>query len=395
MSELIDRSVPIHILVIGGGVSATAFVAAIRARGYEESITVVSAESDSPYDRPPLTKELFTRDEPSSLFEQFGPGSEDAEWVLDTRATKIEVLVDEIRVEFEDEPPVTAGGVVLATGVEPVVPAGWGDVLTISSWYDAKALRLFMEPGRHLGIVGAGWLGLELASSAAAAGCRVTLVDMERLPLGHVLPPEVSERIAGWIEDAGITFHGGHPVTSAKLRTIVTDEMAVICDVVVAALGARPRTEWLPPIALLDTGHVWTDTAGRTALRDVWAIGDVAAPYGNADQHWNAAVASAERTAAALMGREPAQSPTPTVFSTMFGRDLDVVGWPRRDLDVVWRGEGEAWTALMHEGGVLHAGLVVGRPRDVADLRRLLRDGPREIDIEWAVETPRLRLPSP
>jgi len=241
--------------------------------------------------------------------------------------------------------------------------------------------------------VGAGWLGLELASSAAAAGCEVTVLDMAPAPLGQVVPPAVSSRVARWLEDAGVAFHGGEAVTAAGERAIVTGAAEREFDVVVVALGARPNTEWLPRELAPDGAHVPTDAAGRTALPGVWAIGDVAAPEGRADQHWNAAVASAERAAAALTGGEPARIPPPTAFSTMFGRDLDVVGWPRPDLEVAWRGGDGAWTALLHHGEVLHAGVVVGRPRDVADLRRLLADGPREVDLAWAVEAPRLRAP--
>ncbi|MDO5495322.1 MAG: FAD/NAD(P)-binding oxidoreductase [bacterium] len=385
---------PSGVLVIGGGLSASALVTALRARGFAGGITVAGAEPHPPYDRPPLTKDL-TRPDPSPLLEQF-PGAAHARWLPGLRATSLTPLPDGgARVSFESHPPLGAPAVVIATGASAVLPPGWEGAATISTWDDALRLRASLAPAphtpAHLGIAGAGWLGVELASSAAAAGHRVTLVGAPHLPLGTVLPPDAAHQVLGWLSEGGVTYRGGHPVTEASRTRIVTEQGEVSCDVVVGAVGARPATDWLPADLLARGGHVAADGTGRTAWGGVWAVGDAASSY----RHWNAAVASAERCAADLMGEEPAPVPVPHVFSTIAGRDVDVIGWPRPDLGVVWRGDpdGEAWTALLHGGGKVHAGVVVGRPRDAADLRRLLADGPAGMDLWWAAEAARLRAP--
>lgn len=443
---------PTEVLVIGGGLAATALTHALRSRGFAGPITVAGAEAAPPYDRPPLTKALLTSPAPSPLLEQF-PAAAQATWRAGHTATSLDPLPDGgARVTFEGARALEAPCVVVATGARPLLPPAWDGVLTISTWEDAEALRTRLAsaagdaggadtdradkdradaghapPGSggggprsaSVGIVGGGWLGLELASSLAAAGHHAEVTDIAVQPLGTLLPPEVGRRIARWLADAGVTFHGGHPVTEAGTRRtgedtpagspvteageavtaagtpvveagtarIVTDGREAGYDVVVGALGARPGTEWLPADLLTPGGHVAVDGSGRTARAGVWAVGDAS----SSEQHWNAAVGSAQRCAAAILGQEAPRTPPPVVFSTMFGRDVDVVGWPRPDLAVAWRGEGEEWTALLHEGGTLHAGVVVGRPRDVADLRRLLADGPATLDLPAAVAAPRLR----
>nr|NLD39803.1 FAD-dependent oxidoreductase [Actinomycetales bacterium] len=219
------------VLIIGGGLAASALVTALRARGFTGAITVAGAEEGPAYDRPPLTKQLLTRTTPSLLSDQFGVAG--AEWRGGLRATSLTPLPDGgASVSFDPQLPagggrdavssgdhgsaVSAGGgrdavspaafprldapqVVLATGAGPVVPRGWDGVSTISTWEDAAALRQRLAPGARLGIVGAGWLGLELASSAAAAGGEVTVLDMAPAPLGQVVPPAVSSRVARWL----------------------------------------------------------------------------------------------------------------------------------------------------------------------------------------------------
>ncbi len=289
--------------------------------------------------------------------------------------------------------------VVIATGVEPFVPPLLAGALTLANWEDARRLRSELTPGRHLAIIGGGWIGLELASSASRAGLRVTVIELGGRPL-PLLPTEVSDRVGEWLGESGVEFVPAG-VEALRGHEVVTSGGVIRADVVVAALGSRPRTGWLPVEWRTPTGHLPVDRAGHVVVDDgapvpgAWAIGDVAAVDGVPHQHWNAAVAAAERCAAALTGEEPGRVPAPHVFSTMFGRDLDLVGWPQRDLAIAWRGgdsSGDSWTALMHgRDGRTHAGLVVGRPRDVADLKKLLANGPAAVDAREAAVAPRLR----
>jgi hypothetical protein len=168
----------------------------------------------------------------------------------------------------------------------------------------------------------------------------------------------------------------------------LADGREVAGDVVVAALGARPATAWLPAGWLTPGGHIRTDAAGRIPdAPGMWAIGDCAAD-GVGGQHWNAAVAAAQRCARALLGHEVPPIPPPTVFSSMFGHQVDLVGRTAPDLAVLLR-EGDGWTALLLDDDALVAGLAVDRPRDVAALRRALATGRPVIDREAAADASR------
>ncbi len=375
------------ILVVGGGLAATALAGSLRAGGFAGRIVVASDETRLPYDRPPLTKELFTRDSPVDLCTDLGLDPAAVEWRLGLRATRLRAGA----VEFADadgrSEVLAADAVVLATGARPAPPPAWQGVHVLSTWDDAQRLRSRLTPGAGVVVVGAGWIGLELAGTATAAGARVTLVDGAARPLGTLLPAPVGARIATWLADAGVTLVP-RGVSGASATGVRLDGGTHLpADVVVAAVGARPATGWLPGRWLAPSGHVRVDD--RQAVADgLWAIGDCAAVAGLPDQHWNAAVASAQRCAAAILGTEPPARRAPTVFSAILGRAVDLVGRPSPALDVVWREE-RGWTALLFQGDALAAGLAVDRPRDVAALRRLLADGPVRLGRDTAADPAR------
>lgn len=450
---------PSDVLVIGGGLAATALVAALRGRGYEGQIIVASEEDRLPYDRPPLSKHLFDRTEPASLLDEFGLTEDSATWLLGARAVAIAPHGDggaEVQLEIAEDDPshrervsIISPAVVLATGCAPAVPAPLAGALTLATWDDAQVLRRALTPGTRLAIVGGGWIGMELASVATEAGLDVDVIDQTDAPLGRVLPRAVGERIAagsragvaprshtagaspddpsrssvGTPDSAAaanpagyrgtLTFHGGSVATGVSARDVTLASGAKIpADVVVAAVGVTPRTDWMPPAWLDRARRVVVGASGEVAgVPGVWAIGDIASSH----QHWNSAVESAERAADAILSRETGPAPAPHVFSTMFGHDVDVIGWPTASADVTWREDGETagvvaasagaetpsaragrhaevWTALLSVGGRLTAGVVVGRPRDAAGLKRLLAGGPAACDVA-ALADPTARLP--
>lgn len=376
-------------LVLGAGLAATALVAALRSGGFAGEITV--AGDEDPYDRPPLTKELFARSAPEDLREQFSLAADAAAWIR-ARATGIEGGVVTLRDGAGRATTATAGAVVLALGSRPIVPVGWEGVRTLSRWHDAVALRTALAPGAHLVIAGAGWIGLELASSAAAEGVTVTVVEDTGRPLGRLLPEPVAERVTAWLRavtPGTVTLVEGRVATASPTTLDLTDGRVVRGDVVVAALGARPATDWLPRQWLGPAGHVRTALSGTVrGASGIWAIGDCAAAPGG--QHWNAAVASAQRCADALLGNPVADPPVPSVFSTMFGRRVELVGHASPGHEVLWReGRGNGWAALFMDGDDLVGGLVVDRPRDVAALRRLVGGGRPVLDRAAAADPAR------
>lgn len=355
-----------EILIVGGGLSAAALVGSLRRRGSNAAITVLGAEQIPPYDRPPLSKELFERDAPVWLTEEFAIADGDATWVLGAAAAQLVpggVVDDAGRVWRADQ-------IVIATGVAPHVP--WPDVRTLATWDDAHAVRTALDDARSTAIIGAGWLGLEIASAARSRGVAATVIDAASGPLGTLLPPDLSERIRGWLTESGAEFLGGVLVESADSRNVRVSGGVIAADCVIAALGSAPQTGWLPAELLAHTCHIRTDGDGR--VRDgLWAIGDCAAPNGSAHPHWNDALASAERCAAALMEDDPPRPHVPHGYSTLFGRDAQILGDPDPSLTAdVTETPGGGWTAQMSDGEELRAVLTVDSPREVARARKAL-----------------------
>lgn len=424
---------PPTVLVVGAGLAGARSAAELCTQGFDGRIVVVGAEPRAPYDRPPLSKHLFDRPEPTWLSDELGIdlGSLADEVLLGTAAVALEVLTDDVadgaparyRVRLDDGRHVDADAVVLATGSVPRVRRGWEDALTLHSPADAARLRAALAPEGsrppHLICIGAGWIGAEVSGVAAAAGARVTVLEAGPAPLTAAVGPRVGELTRAWYD--AVTLETGVIVTEASAREVtLADGRRLRADAVLAAVGARPATDWLGGtvaglVPLLADGSIAvdeqlrpTDPSGRpvAGLDRVRVVGDCATrasvrhgevPGG----HWDAALRGPQAAVASLLRTlepddgpagpvtETAPDPAPYVFSTQFGRELVLYGRPRADGaghdDVLLRGDPtepagpgyEGWAALWFApddgspGRTLEAVLTVDRPRDVAAARRL------------------------
>ncbi|WP_435738857.1 FAD-dependent oxidoreductase [Cellulosimicrobium sp. PMB13] len=417
--------VPSSVVVVGAGLAGARTVAALRQLGFDGTLTLLGAEGVPPYDRPPLSKELLTRPGPAWLVEDLG--IDVATLVDDLRLADPAVgltLPDDdahaFAVTTRSGDVVRADAVVLAVGSEPVRPLGWETASVLHTTADAAALRERVAPGLRLAVVGAGWIGAEIAGVAAGAGAEVTVVEAGATPLERQLGPAVGTHLARWYADAGARLVTGVPVVEVRPDgVLLADGTQVAADVVLAAVGARPATAWLDGAVPRDArGAVPVDATG--AVRDVpglWAVGDCATrdhpvlgpvPGG----HWSAALHDPEPTARALMGLDADDAPPhpPYVFSQQLGHDLALFGTPAVTDEVVLRGDPaggatgrEAWAALYvepddgtsarrpDEGGRavrrVRAVLLVDSPRDVGAVRRLFTRTPRpELALEQATD---------
>lgn len=400
-------------VVVGAGLAGAQTVAALRSAGAAGRITVLGAEGVAPYDRPPLSKQLFTRTSPV--------------WVVEETGADIIALADEVLL---DDPAValapgtdghanvvtTASGrrveadvVVLACGSEPVRPTGWESARTLHTAADAADLRAALAPGRRLVCIGAGWIGAEVAGAAAAEGIEVTVVEAAEAPLHRQLGAEVGALLSTWYDAAGVSLVTGVTVTAVDAAGVHVDHgthpETLGADVVLAAVGARPATGWLDgAVARGPRGEVLTDAQGRVvggAQPAVWAVGDCAARsdavWGTVHGgHWSAALLDPGTVARSVLGLETPPVPAPYVFSTQLGHDLALFGLPEPTTDrVVLRGdpaEGGGWVACYVSSEALVTGiLVVDSPRDVAAARRLMAHGPARLDL-GAVADPHVPL---
>ena len=388
------------VLVVGAGLAAFGTVRALREHGFTGQIRLLGAEGVAPYDRPPLSKHLLDRTTPVWLAEEqhfdLAAAVDDLRLAEPARAlqvseTSVEVVTDSAQYR--------ADAVVLACGARARRPAGWDSALTLHTAADAAALRAELTPGRHLVCIGAGWIGAELAGVARGAGLEVTVLEAARAPLAGVLGERIGGRLRPWYDALGITVTLAAQVAAVGLgRVLLRGGRAVTGDVVVAAVGAQPATEWLGgAIPLTSTGAIRVDVGHRVVglPPHVIAVGDCAERFSPRHGwvpggHWDAALRGPEIAVRTLLGEsdpgdEPGSDPAPYVFSTQLGHDLTLTGLPRPGDDVVLREGDPGWTALYlahhpsRGARELHAVLTVDQPRDVTASRRLF--GAAELPI--------------
>ncbi|MCL3859902.1 FAD-dependent oxidoreductase [Actinotalea sp. K2] len=374
------------VVVVGAGLAAAQTVAALRAEGFDGCLTVLGGEGLEPYDRPPLSKELLTRTEPAWLRDELGTDLHLADDVrLAEPATGLTLGPHDVEV-VTSTGGVRADAAVLATGSTAVRPPGWQGALTLHTAADAHLLRTALTPGARLVVIGAGWIGAEVAGVAAAAGVEVTVVEAASAPLATALGADVGALTVPWYAAAGVRLVTGARVVRVGPGAVeLADGEVLGADVVLAAVGARPASGWwgeaLPVSA---DGSLAVDEQYRVigAPGRVVAVGDLArrrSPRHGwvAGGHWDGALRGPATAVRGLLGhpaRGPADDPAPYVFSTQLGHELAGYGVPGPLDDVVLRGDpatsgGVLWfTAGTEE---LRAVLVVDRPRDVAAARRL------------------------
>lgn len=380
------------ILVVGAGLAGLRVAAELRARGFAGTLTVAGAEPLPPYDRPPLSKHLFDRAEPAWLADD-GLGDLAAladDVLLGHRATALRAEAEAAEVDLAGpagERTLRADAVVLALGAHAVAPPTWQGALTLHTAEDAARLREASHAGARLIVVGAGWIGAEVAGQAAAHGCEVTVLEAAPAPLARQAGTAVGGRTVPWYAAAGVELRCTTPVREIRPGEVVLDDETLGADVVLAAIGVRPATGWLAgTLPLTLAGAIPVDAAGRVTggPSRIRAVGDCAemttaelgpVPGG----HWDAALTHPAALAAGLLGQDLPPLPAPYVFSAQLGHDIAVVGTPREDARLIDRGDDEAWTALYVTGPAaaprLLAGLAADRPRDVGHLRRLLAAG--------------------
>ncbi|TXS03014.1 NAD(P)/FAD-dependent oxidoreductase [Streptomyces sp. col6] len=379
-----------RVVVAGAGMAGVQTAVALREQGFTGLVTLIGAEPHQPYDRPPLSKAVLLGKAEESAFDIDFEGLGIA-LHLGCEVTGVRAGDHELDTSAG---PVPYDVLVLATGAEPVaLPGSDGvpGVHLLRTLDDAARLRPVLEAGHPVVVVGAGWIGAEFATAARAAGCEVTVVEAADRPLAGALPAEVAAPMAGWYEESGARLLTGARVARVESGAVVLDDGRILpAGAVVVGIGARPATGWLAGsgIALGPEGSVTADAALRTSLPDVYAVGDCAsfpsARYGTrlVVHHWDNAL-QGPRTAAAHIAAEgadiPPYDPVPYFWSEQFGRFVQYAGHHADADTLLWRGDPAepAWSVCWLRDGVLVAVLAVGRPRDLAQGRRLIEAGSR------------------
>ncbi len=363
---------------------------ALREQGFTGSVTLIGAEPHQPYDRPPLSKAVLLGTAEGSAFdvdfEALGIELRLGREVLGVRPAEHELATA--------EGPVPYDVLVLATGAEPIRLPGAESVPGVHllrTLDDAERLRPVLARQHDIVVVGAGWIGAEFATAAREAGCAVTVVEAADRPLAGALLAEVAAPMAAWYADAGATLRTHARVRSVEPGAVLLDDGSRLpADAVVVGIGARPATAWLAGsgIELGSHGEVVADDRLRTSAPDVYAVGDCASfPSGRYGErllvhHWDNALQGPRTVAANILGGATGEppavyDPVPYFWSEQFGRFVQYAGHHASADTTLWRGDptGPSWTVCWLREGRLVALLAVGRPRDLAQGRRLIEAG--------------------
>ncbi|MFJ9718302.1 NAD(P)/FAD-dependent oxidoreductase [Streptomyces sp. NPDC101213] len=392
-----------RVVVVGAGMAGVQTAVALREQGFDGTVVVVGAEPHQPYDRPPLSKAVLLGKAEHSAFD-VDFESLDVELRLGSEALGVRPADHELDTGAG---PVPYDVLVLATGAEPIrLPGAEGvpGVHLLRTLDDAERLRPVLA-GRHdIVVVGAGWIGAEFATAARGAGCAVTVVEAADRPLAGALPADVTAAMAAWYADSGTDLRTRTRVRRVEPGAVLLDDGSRLpADAVVVGIGARPATAWLAGsgIELGRHGEVVADAGLRTSLPDVYAVGDCASfPSGRYGErllihHWDNALQGPRTVAANILGTAaggvPAiYDPVPYFWSEQFGRFVQYAGHHSGADTTLWRGDpaGPAWTVCWLRDGRLVALLAVGRPRDLAQGRRLIESG-APLDPELVVDPER------
>ncbi|MFE7800729.1 NAD(P)/FAD-dependent oxidoreductase [Nocardia sp. NPDC057440] len=385
------------IVIVGAGLAGLRTAEELRRAGYEGDLILVGEESRLPYDRPPLSKQ-FVRGEtddttlrPEEFFVE-----KQIDLRLNTRAVGVDTAARQ--VALADGSALDYAQLIIATGLRPRRLPGLPDlkgVHVLRGYADAAALRAELSGASRALVVGAGFIGCELAASFRAGGVQVVLIEPQPTPLASVLGEQVGALVARMHRAEGVDLRCGtgldtflaaddaDRVRGARL----SDGSEVHADLVVIGVGSRPVTEWLADsaIALAEPaagGGVLADEVGRTSVEGVWAVGDVAAWLHETGQrkrveHWTNAGEQAKLLACALLGAQPPTAArVPYFWSDQYDVKIQALGTPTATDEVhIVSDDGRKFLAYYTQDGNLTGVVGAGMTAQVMKVRAKIAAG--------------------
>jgi 3-phenylpropionate/trans-cinnamate dioxygenase ferredoxin reductase subunit len=382
-----------HVAVVGASLAGLRTVEALRREGFEGRITVIGAEASLPYDRPPLSKQFLVDDWEEEKLALARDGVEElkADWKLGVAALSLDS--DARRLTLSDGTAVEADAIVLATGTRARrLPFGQdlSGVLELRNLADARKLREALSNLPRVVVVGAGFIGMEVAASCRQKGCEVTVVEPLSAPLIRGLGPVLGERVADRHREAGVIFKLGVGVegfegTDCVTGVRLTGGEVLPAEVVIVGVGAAPATEWLDGAALEIDNGVLCDATGSTGREGIFALGDCARwlntryPERPRFEHWTSAVEQSEVVAKRIVhGDAEDFAPIPYVWTDQFDLRISIAGEIQEGDEMhICLGsiEEDRFLALFGRAGRLAAAVGFKRPRQLNGLRRKMAEG--------------------
>lgn len=380
-------------VILGAGLAGGRAAESLRARGFDGRVVLVGEEPDGPYERPQLSKEVLAgrKTADQTLLRPAVRWRDDGiELVTSTRAVRI--LPHERAVLLSDGGRLVADKLLLATGVRArrldVPGAELAGVHSLRTLADAVAIRAHLEPGAPVVVVGAGFIGSEAAASAREAGCPVTVLEPQPVPLRAVLGNRLGVAYAGYHRRRGVDMRTGVGVRriegDGRVRAVIaTDGSRIDAACVVVGVGVEPMDDLATDAGIDTADGIVVDAFCRTSLPGVYAAGDVARapnPYFGAParvEHWQNAQNQGVAAAGSMLGDRTEFAEVPWFWSDLYDLNLQVAGVPGRADRMVLRGDpdDERFCAFYLRDGALVGALAVNRPRDLRAAMSLIRSG--------------------
>lgn len=413
------------IVIVGAGQAGGWAATTLRSRGYDGRVLLLGEEPHAPYERPPLSKAVLSGQaaaDSTELFSAARLADLDIEFRPGIAATRLRV--DDKQVELSDGASAGYDKLILCTGGRPVVPALPGvssaAVHVLRTRDDAMRLRAQLGPGKHVVIVGGGWIGLEVAATARQSGSRVTVLEQAGRLCARSVQPGVSAHLAALHAAHGVEVRLGaslcavHPQPDGRAVAELADGSAIAADAVVLGVGLQANDALARAAGIECERGVLVDAYCRTSAVDVYAAGDVAVSvYGGAVHtgavHTGAALAGAahagaahagavhpgavgrvrleswqnaqdQGTAAALsaLGESVPYTPSGAVWSEQYDAMVQIVGFPALAASEVLRPQAESRALLsmaLDAGSRIVAAVAVDAPRELRQLRKWIAQG--------------------
>ena len=331
-----SSAVPEHVLVVGAGLGGVRTVEGLRSAGYEGRISLVGGEEHLPYDRPPLSKQFLAGDWEREKLD-LTDVDKAADLGVRTHLGRRAVAWRPGEIELSDASTLHADAIVLAPGVTSrTLPGQPESAHVLRTVEESVALREAISGAGSMLLVGAGFVGAEVASTAHDAGLDVTVLEAAPTPMARVLGERVGALTARLISESGVTLRCGVTITSLDTAGAALDDGSrVDAGVLVVGVGGRLDLGWLEGTGLDLSGGIPCDAHGRVeGLDGVWAVGDAAAwtdpLHGDRvrHEHWTSATTQATVVAREIAGAEPPPATVPYFWSDQFGLKIQLLGRP-------------------------------------------------------------------
>jgi 3-phenylpropionate/trans-cinnamate dioxygenase ferredoxin reductase subunit len=371
------------IVIVGGGLAAARTAEQLRRAQYTGPILIVSDEVHLPYDRPPLSKEVLRKEvDDTALKPRQWYDEKDIVLRLGSAATGIDTAVQ--TVTLADGTVLGYDELVIATGLVPRRIPSFPDlegVRVLRSFDESMALRTHASAAKRAVVIGAGFIGCEVAASLRGLGVDVVLVEPQPTPLASVLGEQIGELVARLHRDEGVDVRTGLGVAEVRGdghvdSVVLTDGAELAADLVVVGIGSRPATEWLDGSGIEVDNGVICDEAGRTSVPNVWALGDVASwrdPMGHQArvEHWSNVADQARVVVPAMLGKDvPSNVVVPYFWSDQYDIKIQCLGEPEAtDIVHLVEDDGRKFLAFYERDGVVVGVVGGGMPGKVMKAR--------------------------